>query len=441
MFKKCGQLFGFNLDTLDQDDILDEDLDPEIIFNPKGGSQQAEEEVMSDCEDDPQPSTSGTRPTYFGGLADEGMELDDDVPTATFPTSPPRNNYDSDESLNLHFSDTSTPEPSPRRSPRAQSSTRQKRTKNSHTMGNRPNSPEKAPFDLVRLANESRKVCWYNAAIFSTLALCRSLGKVMIGNGQMMDFDQYNFMDYFRMFYNAQDCERMCPMASLTQFIREFLKDQQDIKNHYDESRRFFLAMTPRSNPDFEGCPYFRFMQPTSVTQVIKDDCSRCGEEGFNRTSDIVANGFFDIPLPDKPRNVDETLATLTKDAFTTKTTRLCDKCEAPVTTTQRILLLDGQEGVVLNLGRFKDNPALERLAKKRQSERQKQTKAPEPSTSSNSRQLAAIGMLKQNRRVKLCNVALPLLGNGEDVEYEIVATVEHRGSTNSGKCENIMYL
>ena len=230
-------------------------------------------------------------------------------------------------------------------------------------------------------------------------------------------------------------------MASLTQFIREFLKDQQHIKNHYDESRRFFLAMTPRSNPDFEGCPYFRFMQPTSVTQVIKDDCGQCGEEGFNRTHDIVSNGFFDIPLPDKPRHVEETLATLTKDAFTTKVTCLCEKCKAIVTITQRILLLDGKEGLVLNLGRFKDNPALERLAKRRQSERQQQTKTSEPSTSSNSRQVAAIAMLKQNRRVKLSKVSLPLLNNGEDVEYEIVATVEHRGSTNSGKCENMMYL
>ncbi len=148
-------------------------------------------------------------------------------------------------------------------------------------MGNLPNSPEKAPFHLVQLANVSKKVCWYNAAIYSTVALCKSLGKVIIGNDQMMEFEQYNFLDYFRIFYNVEQCEKMCPMDSLTQFIREFLNDEQDIKNHYDESRRFFLAMTPRSNPDFEGCPYFRFMQPVSVTRVTKDDCGQCGAAGF----------------------------------------------------------------------------------------------------------------------------------------------------------------
>ena len=76
---ECGQLFGFNLD-MDRDDILDEDLDPEIVFNPKGGRQQAEEEeVTSNCEDDPQPSTSGTRPTTLIQNARSGLLIIFDI--------------------------------------------------------------------------------------------------------------------------------------------------------------------------------------------------------------------------------------------------------------------------------------------------------------------------------------------------------------------------
>ena len=173
-------------------------------------------------------------------------------------------------------------------------------------------------------------------------------------------------------------------------------------------------------------------MQPTSVEKISKENCSRCDDEGWTRSTPLIPNGTFDVPFPGQPRNSDETIATLVEESFVRNEQSQCDACGAPVRRITSKMLADPKEAVIINLGRFVDNPLWAKLAL----ERQTGTSQPSTSRGRSARPSAArMAPLKQDRRVKLADkIKLPLMEAGNFAEYEIVSTVEHRGSTFSGK-------
>ena len=243
--------------------------------------------------------------------------------------------------------------------------------------------------------------CRYNASIFATLALCKSLAiKIPAEEDEMEDHPR--FLQYFRAWLRLQSCENRCPQPSLISFLEEFGANDQAVRRTVQEARLFFQLTA--------NCPFFSFMKPSAVTRTGRRACQTCKNDGFNRSDPVATYQTFDITLPKVPER-DESLASLVRGHFNNAIDRNCANCNSIVTTTNSTYLVNAQRAVVINLLRFNNNPNWRGNMTVGQGE--------------------GLAALKNKRRVDLAgDIVIPgyNVGIGESYTYQLVSTCEHIG-------------
>ena len=230
-----------------------------------------------------------------------------------------------------------------------------------------------------------------------------------------------DFLGSFKAWFEMKNSAIRDPQPVLRKFIQEFLGGDLNYENTFQECRLFFSGLAPNPVTESQGLPFFGFMRPSSITTVEKNHCRQCNEApGYLRPGDVVENVVFDMYLPAE-YDQHESIQGLINTHFNANANFVyvdCEnqQCNSPVHVKTTIKILEPKDAVVIHIDRFLPTPENDIRGITDEAE---------------IRRRQAIPYRKEDRPVQLSHVIkLPLVSGTDSVQYSLIATVQHLGST-----------
>lgn len=140
-----------------------------------------------------------------------------------------------------------------------------------------------APFQMVRLDNQSNKFCWFNSSVISSLFLARCCNRTW-PPAENLD----SFMAHFAVWYSTENSAVFYPQLAIRQLIQEMTdKSVDDTLNEQQDSTLFFYSVSGKllpppkvGSPELQGLEFFDFMKPSKGETTLPYRCRHCNVKG-----------------------------------------------------------------------------------------------------------------------------------------------------------------
>ena len=288
------------------------------------------------------------------------------------------------------------------------------------------------PIEIPRFENayNGRKVhCWLNASMTSIIFLVKLIN-MAFGN-ESMDVDgnegtDVSFEDYVKGWLSLTRSIVVSPTMAILAFSRQFHYQDQGIISEMQDVGQVFQSFLGNPVHGTTGSVHFSFMQPELIEIQSYTACSNCGQRRPNQHQAPFCVATVRIPLSLRADRRD--MKKIIEDYFngvldrrdgplpTVRCNQPCQNDQVRVTT--KFIISDPKEAIIFYLGNFPSYLQLSSVSKFHLGRAQ----------------FGPSARTKAIRRIPLgADISLPTIESGVNVDYELVATVQHFGSANSG--------